>query len=106
MPRGKMPRQPSRSGRQEGAVRKESIRLYGGVKRQKRARTQSSPSEAKATTKRKTTDVKSKNKQAANGKRQSPNHHNPTTPERVRQIIAGLDQMYPAMTCALTHRNA
>jgi endonuclease-3 len=24
----------------------------------------------------------------------------------VRQIIAGLDQMYPGVTCALTHRNA
>jgi len=27
-------------------------------------------------------------------------------PERVRQIIAGLDQMYPEVTCALTHRSA
>ena len=27
-------------------------------------------------------------------------------PERVRQIIAGLDQLYPNATCALTHRSA
>jgi endonuclease-3 len=27
-------------------------------------------------------------------------------PERVHQIIAGLDQLYPEATCALTHRNA
>jgi endonuclease-3 len=27
-------------------------------------------------------------------------------PERVRQIIAGLDHLYPEVTCALTHRSA
>jgi endonuclease-3 len=27
-------------------------------------------------------------------------------PERVRQILAGLDQLYPDVTCALTHRSA
>jgi endonuclease-3 len=32
--------------------------------------------------------------------------YNPTAPERVRQIIEGLDQMYPGVTCALTHRDA
>jgi endonuclease-3 len=30
----------------------------------------------------------------------------PLAPERVRQIIAGLDQLYPNATCALTHRSA
>jgi endonuclease-3 len=32
--------------------------------------------------------------------------YDPLAPERVRQIIAGLDQMYPGVTCALTHRSA
>lgn len=32
--------------------------------------------------------------------------YDPRNPERVRQIIAGLDQMYPGVTCALTHRSA
>ncbi len=32
--------------------------------------------------------------------------YNPLAPERVRQIIAGLNQLYPNVTCALTHRNA
>ena len=106
MARGKMPRQPSRSGRQEGAVRKESVRLYEGVKHQKRTRTQSSPSEVKAGVKGKTIKVKAKPVQAANGKAKSSKRYDSTSPERIRQIIAGLDQMYPAMTCALTHRNA
>jgi endonuclease-3 len=32
--------------------------------------------------------------------------YDPLAPERIRQIIAGLDQLYPAATCALTHRSA
>jgi endonuclease-3 len=32
--------------------------------------------------------------------------YDPLAPERVRQIIAELDQLYPAATCALTHRSA
>jgi endonuclease-3 len=32
--------------------------------------------------------------------------YDPTSPDRIRRIIAGLDQMYPGVTCALTHRNA
>jgi endonuclease-3 len=32
--------------------------------------------------------------------------YNPVAPERVRQILAGLDQMYPGVTCALHHRSA
>lgn len=106
MPRGKTPRQPSRSGRQEGAARRESSRLLEGMERQKRAKARSSPNELKATTKGKTTDVKTKTVQAANGNKKSTKHYDPNSPERVRQIIAGLDQMYPAMTCALTHRSA
>ncbi len=27
-------------------------------------------------------------------------------PERVREILARLDQLYPGATCALTHKNA
>jgi endonuclease-3 len=32
--------------------------------------------------------------------------YDPLSPDRIRKIIAGLDQMYPGVTCALTHRNA
>ncbi len=39
-------------------------------------------------------------------KKKSPSGYDPLSPERVRQIIAGLDQMYPGVTCALTHRSA
>jgi endonuclease-3 len=39
-------------------------------------------------------------------KKKSASGYDPLAPERVRQIIAGLDQMYPGVTCALTHRSA
>jgi endonuclease-3 len=40
-----------------------------------------------------------------NAKRSS-SSYDPIAPERVRQIISGLDQLYPGVTCALTHRSA
>jgi endonuclease-3 len=38
--------------------------------------------------------------------RSSQNTQSPLAPERVREILARLDQDYPAVRCALTHRNA
>ena len=43
---------------------------------------------------------------SAVAKKKSASGYDALNPERVRQIIAGLDQMYPKATCALTHRNA
>jgi endonuclease III len=90
MARGNTPRQPSRSGRQEG-VRKPSRPL-----------TKTSPARAVATrAKSKSAGVKTPK---VPPKQKSAN--DPIAPERVRQIIEGLDRMYPGATCALTHRNA
>lgn len=78
MPRGNMPRQPSRSGRQEGVRGKRPLPKI------------SSP-------------------RAIRGPmpRQEGRIARPTlTADRVRQILAGLDRLYPDVTCALTHRNA
>jgi endonuclease-3 len=33
-------------------------------------------------------------------------NYNPVAPDRVRQILARLDQLYPGATCALIHKNA
>jgi endonuclease-3 len=98
MSRGNVPRQPSRSGRQEGARRvpKASPKSAGlnvvSGKRLKPGTIQVSPKSAKAL---KVTSAKTRGAS-----------YDPLAPERVRQIIAGLDQMYPGVTCALTHRNA
>lgn len=85
MARGNMPRQPSRSGRQEGVRRERPLpatkpALRGAVKKADKAA------------------VRPRGKAVAG--------YNPVAPERVQQIIQGLDRMYPGVTCALTHRNA
>ena len=87
MPRGNMPRQPSRGGRQEGV-------------RRERPMTPKLP--ARAVSHRKAPKAI---RPAAKSKTAKPTY-NPVAPERVRQIIAGLDQMYPGATCALSHRSA
>jgi endonuclease III len=84
MPRGTVPRHPSRSGRQEGVQHQRPV-----------AKTPVLPTAAK----------KQMPIRATNGKR-APGGYNPLAPDRVRQIIAGLDQMYPNVTCALVHRSA
>jgi endonuclease III len=92
MARGKMPRQPSRSGRQEGARRSTAALL----KRKE-------PLKGKSA---KTPIPKKKSASRAAGAASRVSTYNPLAPERVRQIIAGLDQLYPDVTCALTHRSA
>jgi endonuclease-3 len=98
MPRGNVPRQPSRSGRQEGVrhqkgpiSKKASNRVPSGHALPKRAETP--PAKARAP------KNISPRKTATDG-------YDSLAPERVRQIIAGLDRLYPGVTCALTHRSA
>jgi len=86
VPRGKVPRQPSRSGRQEGARLKTS-KVGASTKRQAPLKKVQPP------------------KAAVKKNKVSPGY-DPLSPDRIREIIAGLDQMYPGVTCALIHRNA
>jgi endonuclease III len=79
MPRGRTPRQPSRSGRQDAARSAKSVAL-------------------------KKTKAPARPRNASSPKKKS--SYDPVSPERVRAIIAGLDQMYPGVTCALTHHSA
>jgi endonuclease III len=102
MPRGNMPRQPSRSGRQEGARRATGAALKGTQSLQgKNAKNAS----ARPTAGRAPLNA-GKAPKAVALKEKSASAYDPLAPERVRQIIAGLDQLYPGATCALTHRSA
>ena len=92
MPRGTMPRQPSRSGRQD-AVRSAKPIALKKTNANKPTRTPGKPS-APSAAPRGTPSAKKKS------------GYDAVSPERVRQIIAGLDQMYPGVTCALTHCSA
>ncbi len=89
MPRGNMPRQPSRSGKQQG-VRPRPLPPKALSDRINRTGKKARPTQAPF--------------KSAKGKAVA--RYSPLAPDRVRQILQGLDQMYPGVTCALTHRNA
>jgi len=102
MPRGNMPRQPSRSGRQEGARRAKGALLKGG---QSWKGEQAKNVAARSTSGRALLNA-GKAPKAAVLKKKSASGYDPLAPERIRQIIAELDRLYPGATCALTHRSA
>jgi endonuclease III len=88
MVRGVVPRQPAKTGRHEGArggsrppVKPPRIIVARSVRRTKR-------------------------KEPASKSPAKPKGYNPTSPERVQEILARLDRQYPSVTCALTHRSA
>jgi endonuclease III len=101
MARGNMPRQPSRSGRHEGARRTKSAQAKGATAKNKLALRLSTGRAATVAGK-----TAGKAPKAAALKKKSATTYDPLAPERVRQIIGLLDQMYPGVTCALTHRSA
>src|SRR5580704_14964541 len=85
MPRGITPRQPARSGRQEGI-------------RQSAAKKRPAPrtAEARPDTNRPRTATRKVSKKA----------YNPTSPERIHEVLTRLDKQYPDVTCALQHKSA
>ena len=91
MARGITPRRPAKSGRHEGArlktapIKQLTDRGSRAVKPAKAVRPQSSSKLAKSA-------------RPAKG-------YNPISPERVAEILKRLDQTYPDVTCALTHKN-
>src|SRR5512143_1037150 len=91
MARGVMPRQPARTGRQEG-VRAKAHLGKASLKTQATAKTVARPGSAKkSSTEKPSARVKG---------------YNPTSPERVSDILKRLDQQYPDATCALHHKSA
>jgi endonuclease-3 len=96
MPRGNVPRQPSRSGRQEGTRRSKTSKGAASSKRRASLKPAKPPRVAAG----------ARAGVAAKKIKVSATAYDPLSPDRIRKIIAGLDQMYPGVTCALTHRNA
>ena len=95
MPRGVMPRRPAKTGRHEGT------KLEGRASRKINSLDvrRSTPSGLGSNAVKKTPLV---NK---NGGVVAPKGYNPTSPERVSDILKRLDQLYPDVTCALTHKD-
>jgi endonuclease-3 len=89
MPRGVTPRKPTRTGRQDRVARtvssmKTAAKKTGSVKK--------NPERVKAG--------------VAAPKGIKSNRYNPVSPERISEILGRLDQLYPDVTCALTHTSA
>ena len=115
MPRGVVPRRPARTGRQDRvarapspakSVQKQSPRSKDdrpGTRASKDARrgtgapARPNPGEPPAATPKERKKTISKSKLRG---------YNPVAPERVAEILKRLDQLYPAVTCALTHASA
>ena len=98
MPRGVVPRQPARSGRQD--------RVEKG--RTEKARVKNRPV---AVAPRKASPATAKSPQKTVAKPASyaarkVKGYNPITPDRIAEILKRLDQLYPDVTCALTHSSA
>jgi endonuclease III len=96
MPRGVVPRQPARTGRQDKvSSNRLTLPTRQGAKQVRQGRggriTKSAPGTAP--------DIPKSKAKAAKG-------YNPVAPERVNEILKRLDQLYPEATCALTHSSA
>jgi endonuclease-3 len=100
MPRGAMPRRPSRTGHQD-KVSSTPLRAKLKAKRVasvlKKVAKVAAPIVAK---------VPGKKKPAAKTKATTVKGYNPLAPERVNEILKRLDQRYPAANCALQHNSA
>src|SRR3984893_18240708 len=105
MPRGTAPRRPARTGRQDRVARAPSpmrIRQQPDRGKDGRRAALARPSRAKAplATKAGSTMKRGLSKAART------KAYNPVAPERIAEILKRLDQLYPDVTCALTHTSA
>jgi endonuclease-3 len=97
MARGIVPRQPSKSGRQEG--RRAPVR--SPLQKSSRPSRFKPPVKSEAKAKRPAKTVNAKSPKSSAGV-----PYDPLAPERVREILQRLDATYPNATCALHHNNA
>lgn len=93
MVRGVVPRQPAKTGRQEGSRSLARGAQSRGTSRQSGAPARRSPRAGKLPS-------------SSKSSKRAPKGYNPLSPERIHEILKRLDQLYPAATCALTHRSA
>jgi endonuclease-3 len=93
MPRGVVPRQPARTGRQDKVSVARTL-LSAKSDHKQKDRATSAPPKRKA----RISDGKTASKPAKG--------YNPIAPERVAEILKRLNGLYPEVTCALTHASA
>jgi endonuclease-3 len=96
MPRGRTPRQPARTGRQDRLARAPVRQAQGRLLPAKGAKRGNNA--AQKGSKRAASLLKSVSTRKE--------RYNPLAPERISEILKRLDQLYPGVTCALTHTSA
>ena len=98
MPRGVMPRRPAKTGRHEGArLKLHAMAAPTGPGKVRKLAAKNLTGSASAEVPKKAASKSSKSG--------APKGCNPTSPERVAEILKRLDRLYPAVTCALTHKD-
>src|SRR5262245_306913 len=100
MARGVMPRRPTKSGRHEGVAGRQPA---ANIAKPSKGLLSAHRGSAKAPT---NTAPASPSKIAKSVTSFKASRYNPLAPDRVSDILKRLDQLYPDVTCALTHRNA
>jgi endonuclease III len=94
MPRGVVPRQPARTGRQDKVSVARTL-MSAKPSQKQSSRAKAAPVKAKAVAPSKS----AKPAKSAMG-------YNPVASERVAEILKRLNELYPEVTCALTHKSA
>jgi endonuclease-3 len=97
MPRGRTPRQPARTGRQDRVARAPSPAKPAPQKLRSTKTAHVGTDALVRPGNAKPASVSKKKKQA---------NYNPIAPERIAEILKRLDQLYPDVKCALTHTSA
>jgi len=95
MARGVVPRQPARTGRQD-KVRVARVTAPAKSNQGRNDRKAALPAPKGAVPGQKSGDKPGK----------SPKGYNPVAPERIAEILKRLNDLYPEVTCALTHASA
>ena len=103
MPRGIMPRRPSRSGRQDKVA---SAPAHPKTRIAASHPSKTSLSGAPASAPKKTGAKSAKPAAKSARKPIASKRYNPLAPERVHEILQRLDDRYPAANCALHHNSA
>jgi endonuclease III len=99
MPRGSTPRQPARTGRQDRVAR--ALLPAKAVERRSSGARVGTGAPARPRGEAPAAAPKSRRKRSAKTAA-----YNPLAPERIAEILKRLDQIYPEVTCALTHSKA
>ncbi|HWW13269.1 MAG TPA: endonuclease III [Candidatus Dormibacteraeota bacterium] len=103
MPRGRTPRQPARTGRQEGARVARALLPAKTAPKQLRESKKAKASVGTGAPARHRSEAPAG---VSKSRKNAASTYNPLAPDRISEILKRLDQLYPTVTCALTHSSA